>query len=102
MKSHLALNFDRGFIEQVGVKTEGSQCILTSCYKKRITAEHIGGCDLSSFVDIDFENYVALNSLFHRFLGINRHRFAFDESKHYFGGNVNGLRSGLRLPCGRL
>ena len=82
VKSQLALNFGWSSSEQVGAKTEGSQCILTGSYKQRVTFEWDAGCDLSGFIDFDLEIHVALNSLRHRFVRIHRHGFVFDAPEH--------------------
>ena len=62
VESQLALDSDRSSIEQVGAEAEFSQRILTGGYQQRVAVHRHAGCDLSSFIDFDLENHVALNS----------------------------------------
>src|SRR5208282_1144701 len=92
--SQFALDSGWSSVEQVGTKAEVSQCILTGSYKQRVAVDRRAGCDLSGFIDFDLENSIALNSLLHRFVGVYRHRFMFDEAQHHSGGNANYLWPG--------
>ena len=78
VKSQLALNFGWSSVEHVRAKAEVSQRIFTGSYKQRVAFDQHAGCDLSGFIDFDLENYIALNPLLHRFVGVYRHRFVFD------------------------
>ncbi len=102
VKSKLALNSDWSSVDKVGFKAEGSQRVVTCSHQESIARDRHAGCYLSRLVNFDVENNVALNSLCHRFVGVDRHCFVFDPPQHYSVRNANRLRTSrlsLRRGC---
>src|SRR5208283_5003762 len=86
-------------IEQVGAEASVLKRIHTGSYEQGIARHERTGNHLSSFVELDLENHVALDSFSHSLIGIYGHGFVLDEAQHSFARDVERLRRS-RLSLG--